>query len=81
MVRTFKEKDVGSGWPEEKCMTIFTKQKRLEVEYMPSKQEVKLQFKNNKLDVDGTCLWSQLLRWQKITAGLSKNMRPFLRNK
>jgi hypothetical protein len=25
MEGTFKEKDVGSGWPEEKCMTISQK--------------------------------------------------------
>jgi hypothetical protein len=42
MAGTFKEKDVGSGWPKEMCITISQKlpeQKSLEVEHLPIKQE------------------------------------------
>jgi hypothetical protein len=28
MAGTFKEKDVGSGWPEEKCMIILKNNQR-----------------------------------------------------
>jgi hypothetical protein len=75
MAGTFKEKDVGSGWPEKISMTVSQKlpeQKRLELERLSSKKEFQTPVQKQQVGCGWHCLWCRLLRRWKITHGLSK---------